>query len=151
MMNSIVFENWMDYVSDGQAEELEEVLEDIKKKVVSFALATGICKCGDVVTFFEIELEDGQELCLPAYEIDEDTDGMEARSIVEANYEIYIVLLWKLCGIKPFKEFNKCVSFDYYLNEITELIDKSFGKVPDTGDCETCSMCCHASIDWLVA
>ena len=71
MMKSTVFENWMDYVSDGQAEELEEVLEDIKKKVVSFALATGICKCGDVVTFFEIELEDGQELCLPAYEIAE--------------------------------------------------------------------------------
>ena len=28
MMKSTVFENWMDYVSDGQAEELEEVLED---------------------------------------------------------------------------------------------------------------------------
>jgi len=150
-MKSTVFENWMDYVSDGQAEEFEEVLEDMAENLERFGLGTGICDCGNVVTSFEIQLEDGQSFSLPAYTIYEDTDGMDARDIVEANYEIYIVLLWKLYGIKAFKDWEENAPFAYYLNEITELIEIAYGKVPDTGDCETCSICSCASTDWEVA
>lgn len=150
-MKNTVFENWMDYVSDGQAEAFEEILEDMAENLEKFGFGTGICDCGNVATFFEIHLEDGTEYCFPAYAIYEDTDGIDARDIVEANYEIYVGLLWKLYGIEAFKDWEDNVSFASYLNEITELIEIAFGKVPDTGDCETCSMCCHASTDWEVA
>lgn len=150
-MKNTVFENWMDYVSDGQAEALGKILDDMAKKLERFGLGTGICDCGNVVTSFEIQLKNGQSFSLPAYTIYEDTDGMDARDIVEANYEIYIGLLWKLYGIEAFKDLEGNASFAYYLNEITELIEIAFGKVPDTGDCETCSMCCHASTEWEVA
>ena len=147
MMKSTVFENWMNYVSDGYGEELGKILDNMAQKLENFGLATGICDCGNVVTSFELQLENGQELSLPAYAIYEDTDGTDARDIVEANYEIYIGLLLKLFGIEVFKDWDNKAAFAYYLNEITELIEKAFGKVPDTGDCATCSMCCHASAD----
>jgi len=150
-MKNTVFENWMDYVSDGQAGEFEEVLEDMAENFEKFIFGTGICECGNVVTFFKIHLEDGTEYSFPAYAIHEDTDGIDARATVEANYEIYVGLLWKLYGIEAFKDWEDNVSFASYLNEITELIEIAFGKVPDTGDCETCSMCCHASESWEVA
>lgn len=144
-MKSTVFENWMDYVSDGQVEEFEEALEDMSENLERFGFGTGICDCGNVATFFEIHLEDGQEYSFPAYPIYEDTDGMDARDIVEANYEIYIGLLWKLYGIEAFKTFDGNVSFDDYLNRIIELIEIAYGKTQDTDDCLTCSMCLQTS------
>ena len=43
MMKNTVFENWMDYVSDGQAEALGKILDDMAKKLERFGLGTGIC------------------------------------------------------------------------------------------------------------
>ena len=145
MMNSTVFENWMDYISDGQAEAFEEKLDDMAENLERFGFGTGICDCGNVATLFEIHLEDGQSFSFPACSIYEDTDGIEARNIVEMNYEIYVGLLWKLYGIEAFKDWEDNVSFAYYLNKITELIEIAFGKTPVTGDCKTCSMCYHES------
>ena len=46
-MKNTVFENWMDYVSDGQAEEFEEVLEDMAENLERFGFGTAVCDCGN--------------------------------------------------------------------------------------------------------
>ena len=83
----------------------------------------------------------GEKLWLPAFSLYEDSDLKIVVDTIEANYEIYIGLLWKLYGIEAFKTFDGNVSFDDYLNRIIELIEIAFGKTQDTDDCLTCSMC----------
>jgi len=150
-MNSTVFENWMDYISEGKVKNFDEFLDAVALNFTKFGFGTEISEYGYVSTFFEIEMVNGEELWLPAFSIHEDTDGQKARATVEANYEIYIQLLWKFYGIEAFKIFDENVSFDDYLNRIIELIEIAFGKTQDTDDCETCSMCLHTPEDWEVA
>lgn len=150
-MKNTVFENWMEYVSDADVMEFKAYLETIAKNAKGLEVQMGVCECGSITTVFQVKFKDGKKDSFPAYHISECTDGRTARWIVEENYEIYIQLLWNLFGVTAFKQFDKCMSYEYYLNSITKLIEKEYGKVPDTGDCETCSMCCHTSVNEEVA
>lgn len=145
MMNNTVFEKWMDYVSDGCAEDFDDFLDDVAETAKGLKSGIAVDEDGSITTLFYVKTEDGNTLCLRGYSITEYADGAEARDIVEENYEVYLQLLWKMFGIEPFKNFKTCMQFEDYMCSVADLIKSTFGKGEDTGDCKTCCMCGYVS------
>jgi len=130
-MKSTVFENWMDYVSEGKGKNFNEFLDAVALNFTNFELGTEISEYGYVSTFFEIEMVNGEKLWLPAFSLYEDSDLKIVVDTIEANYEIYIGLLWKFFGIEAFKRFDETVKFDAYVERITELLETAYGELPE--------------------
>lgn len=151
MMNNTVFEKWMDYVSDGEAEAFDEFLDEVAETAEGLTSGITIDEDGSIETLFCVKTEDGNTLCLRGYSITEYTDGEEARKIADENYEVYLRLLWKMFGTKPFKNFDTCMQFNDYVGAVADLIKTTYGKEEDTGDCRTCCMCGYVSSDKEVA
>lgn len=145
MMNNTVFEDWMDYVSDGCAEDFDDFLDEVAETAKGLKSGIAVDKDGSIATLFYVKTEDGNTLCLRGYSITECADGVDARDIAEENYEVYLQLLWKMFGIEPFKNFKTCMQFEDYMCSVADLIKSTFGKGEDTGDCKTCCMCGYVS------
>lgn len=131
-MKNTVFENWMDYVSDGKGKNFEKFLDVIAMNFVSVELRTDICEgCGKVITCFDVDMGNDEILRLSAYAISKEADGEIARNIVRTNFQIYRNLLRKLFGADEVKSFNLMEEYDDYLKIIEKQMVESFGKLSE--------------------
>lgn len=132
MMKNTVYEEWLDYVSDGNGKNYAKFLDIITKNFKGFGFGTEVCECcGNVSTFFQIELADENILYLPAYGIGKSANGKLGRDIVKTNFEIYLNLLWKLFGPDKCKSFDVEKSYGKYVKRIEKLMIEAFGKLPE--------------------
>lgn len=131
-MKNTVFENWMDYVSDGKGKNFEKFLDVIAMNFVSVELRIDICECcGKITTYFDIDMGNDEILCLSAYAISKKADGEMARGIVKTNFQIYRNLLRKLFGADEVKSFNLIKEYEEYLKIIEKQMVEAFGKLPE--------------------
>ena len=62
MMNNTVFESWMDYVSDGCAEDFDDFLDEVAETAKGLKSGITVDEDSSIATLFYVETEDGKKL-----------------------------------------------------------------------------------------
>lgn len=113
-ISSAVFQEWLE-CSDKRnrdiAERLEEEALELELEVVFGEY--------EVKTIYVVRT-DREVLRMTGYDMFEFYDSVERGEIADRNYEIYLLLMARVYGLEPFKEFNRMISYKKYLEELKD-------------------------------
>lgn len=113
-ISSAVFQEWLecgDKRNRDMIERLEEQALELELEVVFGEY--------EVKTIYVVRTE-GEVLRMTGYDMFEFYDSVERGEIVDRNYEIYLLLMARVYGLEPFKEFNRMISYKKYLEEVKD-------------------------------